>query len=250
MRRGLPLLAVLLLAVVAAGSASAARTRKRAAPPLRYQLTISGSLSVSHSDQGLQANGGGCGLGASDTTPFVDQYTLSLRWRTVFNATIRRKQVTVKARSTSVTAGQYSYQGYSYDFNCHQILYGPQGQPCTGTLGAAGGGLMTARGSPARKPKRLTFAISPFGVLAATPSECTVDSSPPVTYAAADELGLGTLGLTVAQLFKPPVRKRAHTYAFKINSSDNCAQPAQSPGETETCSTSYAGRGSLRVRPR
>jgi hypothetical protein len=246
----------MLVAVLAAVPAAAARTHKhkhkpkRTAAQLRYQLTVSGSVSVSHYDQGLEANGAGCGLGPDDTSPFVDNYTMSLSWRTVFNVSLKRERVTVNGQTTLVSAGQYSYSGYAYDFNCHEILYGPGGQPCTGTLGSGGGAQLTARGSPARKPKRLTFAIAPFGVLVGSPGECTVDSDPGVTYTADDELGLTTLGLAVAKQFKVPVRKRAHAYRFKINQTSNCSVPDQSPGETDNCTTTYTGGGSLRVRPR
>jgi hypothetical protein len=249
MRRGFQLLAALLLAVLAAGPAVAARGSSKR-PVLRYQLTFSGRLLVSHSDQGLQANGAGCNLGPDDTSPFVDDYTLSLRWSTTFNVTLKRKLVQVMARATRVTGGQYSYQGYAYDFNCNEIIYGPGGQPCTGTLAVGGRAVLTARGSPTRKPKRLTFGSEPFGPLVATPPECTVDASPAVTYAAADELSLASLGQTIAHTFSARVVKRPHTYRFTINTVNDCSQPAQSPGETDTCSTTYAGSGSLRVRPR
>ena len=243
MRRGFPLLAALFLAVLAAGPAVAAGHQ------LRFRLTFSGGLTVSHSDRGLQTNGGGCGLGPDDTSPFVDQYTLSLDWSSTFNVTLRRTQVQVSAQSTQVNGGQYSYSGYAYDFNCHEIVYGPGGQPCTGTLAAGGQGLLTAVGSPVRKPRRLMFSSTPFGPLVATPPECTVDSSPAVTYGADDELGLDAIGQTIAQTFKARVVKGARTYRFKLSTTTDCSQPAQSPGETDTCSTAYTASGSLRVKP-
>jgi hypothetical protein len=240
-----PLLTALTLAALAAGTASAAPKQR----PMRYQLTFSGGLSVVHTDRGLQSNGGGCGLGPDDTSPFADIYTISLRWNTTFNVTLKAKRVQVTARATSVTGGRYTYQGYAYGFNCQEILYGPGGQPCTGALADGGSGSLTAQGSPARKPRRVTFASQPFGLLVATPPDCTVGSNPPVTYTAADELGLDELGQTIARTFNVPARGHPKAHAFKLKLVTDCSLSAQSPGETDACTTTYTGRGSLRVRP-
>jgi hypothetical protein len=218
--------------------------------PLRYRLTFTGRLSVTHSDQGLQSNGGGCNLGPDDTSPFADNYVLSLQWRTTFVVTVKRKRVLVDANTTRVSGGRYSYSGYAYDLYCNEIRYGPGGRPCTGTLASAGKGWLIARGVPWRKPRRLRVTSAPFGLLVATPAECTVASTPAVTYTAADELALDSLGATVTHAFRLRVARGARTYPFRLHRSTSCSQPAQSPGEIDTCTTTYSGRGSLRVRRR
>jgi hypothetical protein len=108
---------------------------------------------------------------------------------------------------------------------------------------------LTAQGSPAREPRRLEFASNPFGVLIARPADCTVGSSPAVTYTAADELPLDSLGHAVAEKFRLRAGTRARTYGFKLHRSSGCSQPPQSPAETDACTTTYLARGSLRVRP-
>jgi hypothetical protein len=242
MRRGSRLLGDVCVAALAAGPALAAPHQ------LHYQLTFNGQLSVAHSDQGLQSNGAACGLGTpDDTSPFDDHYTLSLRWSTTFNVTLKGKRVTVAARTTRVRRGSFSYGGYAYDFNCNEIVYGPAGQPCAGTVMGSGPGVVTARGSPERN--RATFAVRPFGALVGTPSSCTVGVQPQVTYMAADELDLASLGQVAAQTFRVGAIKRARTFRYKLDRATNCSVAPQSPGETDTCSTTYAGGGSLRVRP-
>jgi hypothetical protein len=245
MIRGFSLVAAASLAALAAAPAAAS------VRALRYELTLSGSLSVVHDDQGLQANGAACGLGTpDDTSPFQDHYTLSLRWSTTFNVTLGGKKRMIKARATRVSGGTFAYDGYAYDFNCNKIAYGPAGQPCSGTLADAGAGLLSARGSPARRPKRLTFDPQPFAALVATPPSCTVGTTPQVAYTAADELGLGSLGQTLAHTFRIRPIERTHTFRYKLRLSNNCSQPPQSPGETDSCATTDTASGSLRVRPR
>jgi hypothetical protein len=246
MIRGTSLLAAASLGALTAGPAAAS------VRALRYELTLGGSLSIVHDDQGLQANGAACGLGTPDeTSPFQDHYTLSLRWSTTFNVTLGGKPRAIAARATRVSGGTFAYDGYAYDFNCNKIVYGPGGQPCSGTLADAGAGsLLNAHGSPARKPKQLTFDPQPFGALVATPASCTVDMTPQVTYTAADELGLESLGQTLAHTFRIRPIERTHTFRYKLHLYNNCSQPPQSPGETDSCATTGTASGSLLVRPR
>lgn len=243
MRRGFVSLVVVWVVALAAGPAGA-RT-----PALRYKLAFTGSVTVTHSDQGLQANGSACGLGTpDDTSPFDDHYTLSLRWRESFAVKLGARRTTVRTPAR-VSNGQFSYGGYAWSFSCDEIVYGPGGQPCTGVLADGGRAQLTVSGSPARRPKRLTLVAQPFATLTGTPSSCTVGAAPQITYMAADELGLASLGQTVTHTFKVPARKKSRTYKFKLRQTDNCSLPPQSAGESDTCSTLYTGSGSLQIRP-
>jgi hypothetical protein len=241
MRRGF--VPVVIVCVTALAAAAAV------ARPLRYRLTFAGSVTVTHTDQGLQANGSACGLGTpDDTSPFDDHYSLSLRWNVGFTVTLGRVRQTAAA-DVRLSGGQFSYGGYVYDYNCHEIAYGPGGQPCTGALSGGGRASLVLRSSPAHKPKRLSITSQPFGALTGTPASCTVSATPEVTYEAADELGLSTLGQTLAQTFKLGVPARARTLRYRLRRTSNCSQSPQSPGESDSCTTVYGGSGSLQVRP-
>lgn len=238
-----------LIATVAAVPAAAKRS---------YRLAFSGDLTVTHTDAGLQANGAECGLGTpDDTSPFQDHYTLGVSWRTAFTISFspgRRRRATITARSTHISGSHFGYYGFAFDFSCDQIVYGPAGSACTGALELGGPGSVEATLVPARTLERLAFVLHPFGALAGSPVSCTVGVAPQVTYEAADELGLGTLGGALAahtfKLTEPLAAARAKTIARRIDRRVDCSQPSQSPGESDTCTTVYAGRETLLVGPR
>jgi hypothetical protein len=212
-------------------------------------VTFTGAVTVTHSDQGLQANGADCGFGTPDnTSPFDDHYMVSLQWSTSFTFRLMRRRISARARA-AINGGQFSYSGYTYDFNCNEIAYGPSGQPCTGALTVADPATLTVHASPARRPKRLTVTAQPFGTPAATPATCTVQTTPQVTYTAADELELASLGRQLARQFRLAVPKRPRTFTYKLARTIDCSQPPQSAGESDTCKTTFTGTGSLRIRP-
>jgi hypothetical protein len=222
-----------------------------------YRLRFSGTLSVTHDDSGLEANGASCGLPTPDqTSPFEDHYTLGVSWTTSYRIRTNRKHrlhATLKARTTRIFGTNFSYNGYAYDFSCHEIVYGPGGAACTGTIGGPGPGTVKAGLRPVRATERLRLVLAPFGPLIGTPSSCTVDSMPAVTYTASDELGLPSLGTALPghafNLAEPSAGGKAKTIERKIKRTVDCSEPAQSAGETDTCSTVYAGSETLRVRP-
>jgi hypothetical protein len=220
-----------------------------------YRLEFSGRLKVTHDDAGLQANGASCGLGTPDnTSPFADHYTLSLSWRANFVVKVnpsRPVRIKVRAARTRVR-GSFGYSGSAYDFNCHQIVYGPSGEPCTGTLGAGGPAMLKVRQTPRRSREQIRFQPQPFGALNGAPATCTVDvgGAPQVTYTAADELGLPSLGPTFPGRAFSALESTRHPKPVKrrIRRHLDCSEPTQSPGETDACSTVYAGAETLRLR--
>jgi hypothetical protein len=246
--RGTALIATAVLAALAAAPASAKPS---------YQLRFSGTLSVTHDDSGLEANDAGCALGTpANTSPFEDHYTVGLSWTTSYKLKANRKhrlRATIKARTTRVLGTSFSYQGYAYDFGCHEIVYGPGGTACTGTIGGPGPGAVDARLQPVRASERIRLVLDPFGSLVATPTSCTVDSVPAVTYAAGDELGLAGLGGALDDhpfnVLEPGAVGKVKTIRRKIERTVDCSQPAQSADETDTCSTAYSGSEALVVRP-
>lgn len=242
MRRGFVPLGVACFAALSVGVA--------VARPPRYRVTFSGDATVTHTDQGRQANGSACGLGTpDDTSPFDDHYSLSLRWSAAITVTVGRARQTVDA-PVHVSAGQFSFGGYVYSYDCHEIVYGSVGQPCTGTLSAGGPATLVVRSSRRRKSTLLSIAAQPFASLTGTPPSCTVEATPRVTYDAANELGLSTLGQVLTEKFKAGVPARVRTLRYKLQRTSNCSEPPQSPGESDSCTTVYAGAGMLQIRSR
>jgi hypothetical protein len=73
-----------------------------------------------------------------------------------------------------------------------------------------------------------------------------------VTYTASDELNLPTLGTDIAHhSFSLPEAAAATTHKavkHRIRRTVDCSEPAQSAGESDTCTTTYTGTETLRVR--
>jgi hypothetical protein len=242
------------VALISALAALLAAVPAAAKPGQRYRFSVSGHVTVTHNDTGLQANGADCGLNTPDaTSPFEDHTALTVSWRSSFvvpvDARGRPRTKPIKATTTRVS-GTFSYSGFAWSFSCHEIVYGPGGQPCTGSLRNGGGpGLITARRRTRGKRLLLKLLPTPFGPPVANPASCTVDTSPAVTYTASDELNLPTLGTDIAHHWftLPEVAPGHKALSHRIRRTVDCSQPAQSAGETDTCSTTYAGAETLRV---
>lgn len=263
MRRGLVTGVVLALltavAVLPAASVSAqpARTASLSPGVVKYEMTFTGLMFVKRTDSGMAGNGGDCQLSADDAhAPFSNQYSLRLAWTSQFKFGFdpsAKHNGQIAAKSSNVNGSHFSYSGSGYGDGCQKISYGPGGKACTGTLRNQGKGLLFAQFSKAHANEDMRFIVQPFGGLVATPPSCNNDDSPPTPVTAEDVMTLSSVGTLFTAKAYSTVERIARgvnkTIPFKLDKHQDCSEPGQDPGDTDSCTLTITGNGFLDIHP-
>lgn len=99
----------------------------------------------------------------------------------------------------------------------------------------------------------MRFIVQPFGGLVATPPSCNNDDSPPTPVTAEDVMTLSSVGTLFTAKAYSTVERIARgvtkTIPFKLDKHQDCSEPGQDPGDTDSCTLTITGNGFLDIHP-